>query len=573
MDSLFIEAIIIELRRVLLGARISKIHQPSPETLIFKLWNGRETLRLLLSVAAGRSRMHLTRHAYPNPPAPARFCQLLRARLLSLLSLEQVPGERVVQMVFSTPDSSEQTTDNPSDSPQRSASRVTLVAELIAHHGNLILLDDQKRIIDALKRQDGNEGQRKVMPGREYEPLPALKGLIIHDEAIVVPAHIRNSEQFQRWLLSDVHPMTRMAAKDIAAAAEKGMPFDQALEQFCQQRRDGKQRFFSGMVGGRKVLSSYTPRFLELESADFFPSPSLAADHFYGKPDEQSDGNDERRQLQTVIGRRAKRLDARRTSIEMEQKKADGAEELRCYGELLLAHLHQLKTGMEAIRLENYYVNPPVPITIPLDPRLTPRDNAQKFFQRYKKLKRSRDHVVRRLAETEEERTWLETVSLALEEAQNAEDLAAVRQELVEGGVLRTKGSSSPKRKAAPDAGKRVREAVSPGGYRLYWGTGNRVNDHVTRKLCRSQDLWFHALNLPGCHLVLKKDSDEEIPLADQLFAAALAAGYSRGKNEGKVEVMVTEGKWVKKPKGARPGLVSVSQYRTLRVEPKRVDG
>ena len=565
MDSLFIEAIINELRKNLLGARISKIHQPSPETLIFKLWNGRETLRLLLSVAAGRSRIHLTRHSYPNPPAPARFCQLLRARVSSLLALEQVPGERVVRLVFSAA--------NSSATQPKAREVVILVAELIAHHGNLVLLDHQGRIIDALKRFEGDEGQRKVLPGREYEPLPAPDGFLMGDEAIAVPPGMLDGKEFESWLLREVYPMSRLTARDLGAAVEKGMSPDQALERFRQNRGQRENHFFTATFEGRPVLSAYAPCVLELENADFFPSPSLAADDYYGKPAEQNDGTVERRLLQTAIGRHLKRLVARRNSIETEQKEADRADELRQIGELMLAHLHLLKTGMSSVQLENYYIDPPVPISIPLDPRLTPRENAEKYFKRYKKLKRSREHMLRRLMETVEERNWLEMVALALEESENAEDLAAVRQELVEGGVLRRSGSSSPGRKASPDPGRRVREIVSPGGYRLYWGTGNRANDHVTRNLCRSHDLWFHALNLPGCHLVLKKDQDEEVSLAEQLFAASLAAGYSRGKSEGKVDVMVTEGKWVKKPKGARPGLVSVSQFRTLRVAPERLNG
>jgi predicted ribosome quality control (RQC) complex YloA/Tae2 family protein len=325
------------------------------------------------------------------------------------------------------------------------------------------------------------------------------------------------------------------------------------------------------MFDGREDLSAYDLGALKVEKAAHFPTPSLAADAFFGKPGEQSDGMDQRRQLQTALHKQLKRLGSRRSRIEEEQEASSRAEELRQAGELLLGQLYRLRPGMTTVVLENYYADPPTPLTLSLEPRLTPQENAEKYFHQYKKLKRSREHLARRLRETEEERDWLEDVALALEEAENAEELAEIRRELVEARLLQAAPRASGPR-GGSDPGRRVREAITPSGYRLYWGTGNRVNDHVSRHLCKAEDLWFHVLNLPGCHLVLKRDQGGEVPVADQLYAAALAAGYSRGKNEGKVEVMVTEGKWVKKPKGARPGLVTVKQYRTLLVVPRRME-
>jgi predicted ribosome quality control (RQC) complex YloA/Tae2 family protein len=562
MDRLFIEAIMNELREQLVGARISKIHQPSPETLIFKLWTGRETHHLLVSAAPGRSRIHLTRFSYPNPPAPARFCQLLRARLSRLLALEQVPGDRIVRLDFSAVDST--------PDPSGCQSRLTLIAELTPRHGNLILLDGQGRIIDALKRRGDEEEGRAVLPGGEYQPLPWSGGQLLAEDAIV-PPQVLTGKEFESWLLREIRPMSRLMAKDLASRVDGGASPQNALEDFRRARENREYQFFTAMFDGREVLSAYDLGALKVEKAAHFPTPSLAADAFFGKPGEQSDGMDQRRQLQTVVRKQLKRLGSRRSRIEEEQEASNRAEELRQAGELLLGQLYRLRPGMTTVALENYYADPPTPLTLSLEPRLTPQENAEKYFHQYKKLKRSREHLARRLLETEEERDWLEGVALALEEAENAEELAEIRRELVEARLLQAAPRASGSR-GGSDPGRKVREAITPSGYRLYWGTGNRVNDHVSRHLCKAEDLWFHALNLPGCHLVLKRDQGGEVPVADQLFAAALAAGYSRGKNEGKVEVMVTEGKWVKKPKGARPGLVTVKQYRTLLVVPRRME-
>ncbi|MEZ4599111.1 MAG: NFACT family protein [Syntrophotaleaceae bacterium] len=477
MDSLDIEAILDEVGELLAGAAISKIYQPSSDTLIFKLWTGRESHRLLISVAPGRARIHLTNQPYPNPPAPARFCQLLRARLTRLIRMEQEPGGRIVRLVFS---GAARGTEGPAV--------YTLVAELFDSHGNLVLLDQQGRIVDVLKRIRG-DGRRELLPGREYHQPPS--------------------------------PQNRMQSE-------------------------------------RKLSS------VPLEA-----SPSQAADDDYMRREGQSDGLDERRVLQTLVRRQLKRLATRKARILIERGAAEGAEDLREKGELLLANLHRLRPGMAAVDLENYYRDPPEPVSIPLEARLNPRENAEKYFNRYKKLKRSRDHIARRLKVTEDEYNWLDHVALALEEAETADDLGTIRRELTEARLLPPLPRPPASQRSA-DPARGVKQALSPNGYRLYWGTSNRVNDHVSRHLVKGEDLWFHALNIPGSHLVLKKDREGPVPLEDQLYAASLAAGYSRGKGEGKVDVMVAEGKWVKKSKGARPGLVVVKQYRTLTVAPRR---
>ncbi|MBE0597176.1 MAG: DUF814 domain-containing protein, partial [Desulfuromonadales bacterium] len=213
----------------------------------------------------------------------------------------------------------------------------------------------------------------------------------------------------------------------------------------------------------------------------------------------------------------------------------------------------------------------PAPRVIPLDPRLTPQENAENYFRGFKKGKRGVEHVARRREETLQQRQYLEELELSLEEAQSAAELEAVRQELRAAGVLREPPPSHSRAPASPAS--MVRRAVSPGGFVVLWGRHSRSNDHLSRELTAADDLWFHAHGQPGSHVVLKRGAHRgEIPKADLLYAAAVAAGYSRGKDDAKVEVMVTEGKWVRRPKGARPGLVTVEQYRTVMVAPMRVE-
>ena len=208
-------------------------------------------------------------------------------------------------------------------------------------------------------------------------------------------------------------------------------------------------------------------------------------------------------------------------------------------------------------------------MTIPLDPLLSPQANAERCYQRQRKSRRALEHSQRRRDETAVELEWLQQLAFALDEAQTPADLTEVRRELVEGGLLQAER----RERGRPEPAARLRQTVSPGGYRLVWGKGSRGNDEVSRRLAAAGDLWFHAHALPGCHLLLRREGRKgEIPEADLLFAAALAAGYSRGKDATNVEVMVAEARAVRPVAGGPPGLVTVARFRTVRVAPLRLE-
>ncbi len=303
-----------------------------------------------------------------------------------------------------------------------------------------------------------------------------------------------------------------------------------------------------------------------MRSSPPHPLPQTVFIPIFQRPGKDS----ERSVLASSIRRALQRLEARRQKIATDLQDSEAADAGRRNGDLLLANLHRLRRGMTAVTLENFTVEPPVPVTIVLDPSLSPQENAERYFRGYKKKKKGVDHAARRMKETGEEIAWLEEMAHYLEEAESREDLQGIKQELAEAGLVSAAPRNTPRTRplAVRDTLRRI---LTPGGFQLWWGKSSRTNDYVSRELTGPEDLWFHAHRQPGCHLVLKRGGGREVPEEDQLFAAAIAAGYSRGRNEGKVEVMVTEGKCVRQPKGARPGLVTVERYRTLLVVPQRV--
>jgi predicted ribosome quality control (RQC) complex YloA/Tae2 family protein len=276
--------------------------------------------------------------------------------------------------------------------------------------------------------------------------------------------------------------------------------------------------------------------------------------------------------LSAVVSKQRKRLAKRLEHISAESERQADPERFRILGDLLLANLHTFKRGADSVAVEDYYQSPSVTVTIELDSKSTPQENAEHYFKLYRKAKRSGDHHARRLQDTKEEQEWLDQVELSLEEATGGDDLYQVQLELETAGMLKqTKGQLGRRQQVKPE--DQLYKAVSPGGWQLYWGKNSRTNDYVSRNMTGPQDLWFHAKGMPGSHLVLKcGDSADKVSKEDLHYAAAFAAGYSKGKDDGKVEVIVAQGREVKKPKGARPGLVTVDSYHTVMVAPRRLE-
>ncbi|WP_432821974.1 Rqc2 family fibronectin-binding protein [Trichloromonas sp.] len=547
MDILSLDAVVRELNGLLRGAALSQIHQPGPSELVLRLWTGRENLRLLLSVDPRASRLHLTAKKLPNPQAPPRFCQLLRSRLTRLLAIERLPAERIVLLHFAGSEKS----------------RWTLVAELLGSHANLVLLDGAGRVVDTLLRQP--QGPRPLLPGRPYLPPAATNRIDLAAGLPEIPAL-----PFERWLLEQITPMTPLWAAELAAAAACGEVPAQLLGHFREQWLAGD---FSPCLltwQGRPLLSALLPQYVEIAGLQRFASMSEAADAFYGEASEDAVFGSGKGELEKLVRKASQRLEKRLANIAAEAERGQNYERQRQLGDLLLANLYRLRRGLAEVTVDDWFADPPAPVTIPLDPALSPQENAEACFRRHRKGKRGVEHIARRRLETAEELDWLAGVALAIDEAETAAELQALRQELVAGGVLKPP-ARPPRRLPAPAADAGLRQALSPSGLRLIWGRNNRSNDQVSKSLTDADDLWFHAHNLPGCHLVLKREGRREIPEADIQYAAALAAGYSRGRDDHKVEVMVVEGRSVRKPKGARPGLVLAEPMRTLVVRPQRL--
>ncbi len=466
--------VVAELSEKLCNSRVSKIHQPDADILIFKLWNGRDTLRLLISAESIRSRLHLTEKEWLNPHQPPRFCQLLRSRITRIASIAVVNEDRIVQLEC-----------------VGAHGPCHLLVELTGISSNLILVDEQGMIIDVLKRVNGQGEGRSLRAGGQYR-------------------------------FPDKKPMDEDARRELRPQLDHDDSWNHYVEKFYtdSERSENKQDF-----------------------------------HL---------------KLQQTIKRQIKKLHKRILKINNDQDKQQDADKDRQIGELLLANLHSIKRGMETVQLENYYSETPVMLKISLDPLLSPQLNAESYFKRYKKSRRGLEHTQRRLEETRLELEWLEQLDYQLKDAAIRSDIEEIAQELRSAGILKEAGNLHKQRTLSPS---QPHEATSPSGFKVLWGRNNRQNDQLSTRTLKDGDLWFHAYHIPGAHVVMQLGhGKKQVSEADMLYAAALAAGYSRGSHDSKVEVMFAEAKDVHKPKGAKPGLVNVLQYKTLIVKPLRLD-
>ncbi len=550
MDSVLFQAMAIELNRKLSRSRLDKVIQTGAGTLVLKLWTGQEKLQLLFK-AEGQSSFYLTRESHSAPARPPRICQLLRARLRNLLEVRAEPFDRIAHFTFLGPDNA----------------RYDLVFEAFGPQGNLILVDETGRIVDLLYRQDN---KRNLMPGEMYQ-LPDQKPRIsLFDDLPAAARVLEQAEQGGDLRQADITPFSPALACAISQARQAGQSFAAILTRI-------KDVFDSGAFSPERIACDEQVGLLPLSlgvpaSADerYLDLSQLIEANLAEEAGESV--RDLTARLHAVISKQHKRLAKRLEHISAESERQADPERFRIIGDLLLANLHRFKRGAESVDVEDYYQSPAVTVSVELDSKATPQENAERYFKLYRKAKRSGEHHARRLQDTREEQEWLDQVALSLQEAESGDDLYQVQLELETAGMLkRTKGQLGRRQQVKPE--DQLYKTVSPGGWQLYWGKNSRTNDYVSRNMTSAQDFWFHAKGMPGSHLVLKcGDSADKVSEEDLHYAAAFAAGYSKGKDDSKVEVIVAQGRDVKKPKGARPGLVTVDSYRSLVVAPLRLD-
>lgn len=565
VDSLTLAAVARELHDRLTGARIEKIHVPSATEMLWQLRGRREVYRLRFSVRGSFSRVHLTESRPENPAQPPMFCMLLRKHLegARVLRVAQVGLERVLEIVTTG-------RDELGDPIER-----VLVAELTGKHSNLILLDRPGgTVLGSLRTVTASMSrERQIYAGVPYDPPPVPPNR--RDPRTVsgsdLLALLAGGGPIESAILGGVHSLGKIAIAQICDDAGVSPKADaQELESEGLSRLAATwEQAMANVQAGRFYARRETGKrwdYRVLWTRDEAPPPSDAnalLDAYYQGIETGERLEALRATLAKEVKERLSKLRGRQERIREGIAAGERAEEQKQWGELILAYGWGLPPGSDVLEAPNHDLPDGPPVSIPLDPRLTPAENAQKYFRRYQKAKAGKEVSERMLAAGEEEIRYWESVATAIAHATEWQALIEIRQELTPEAA--TKGR--PPRGTKKPAESQPSRFVSSDGLEILVGRNNRQNDLLTLKIARPDDWWFHTQIIPGSH-VLVRGAGGDLPERTRDEAAMLAAWFSQARASSKVPVVFTKKRFVKKPAGAKPGMVIYEQERTLFVTP-----
>ena len=574
LDALCLSGVVAELKPILTGAKIDKVHQPSRDEVVLALRLGRGNGRLLLSASPNHPRLQMTELSRENPDAPPMFCMLLRKHLMGgrILSVEQPHLERIVELRL-------EVLDELGDRKER-----RLILEAMGRRANLVLVDDQGRIVDCLRRVDGDmSAQRQLLPGLFYRLPPAMEKA--DPTALDGGAWLRRVEQapgesrVDHWLLDSFGGWSPLVCREIAfrAGGRVDVTFDElgpqgrvrvgeAAEALLKTVRENN--FTPTVISVEKRPKDFTffpaEQYEEAGECTAYPTFSALMDRFYEQRENQErirqKGQDLIRSVTNARDRTARKLANQQRELEATQDR----ERLRQFGDIITSNFHAMERGMATLRAMDFYDPDGGEVEIKLAPLLTPQQNAAKYYKEYNKAKTAEEMLTIQLEKGRRELDYLNSVLENITLAEGERDLQEIRQELADTGYLRRQIKGKDKgRRLSP----KPMEFRSTAGLRISVGKNNMQNDLLTCKQAFKSDIWFHTQKIHGSHVILWTGGAQP-DLQSLNEAACLAAWFSQGRESGKVPVDYTPVKYVKKPAGARPGMVVYTTYETAWVTP-----
>ena len=537
-DGFFLHHMVEELRAELLNGRIQKINQPFDQELVLQIRSNRQSHRLLLSAHPVFGRIQLTETTFENPAQPSTFIMVLRKYLQGAVieSIEQIENDRIVEITVSNKN---EIGDN---------IQATLIIEIMGKHSNILLVDKSShKILEVIKHIGFSQNSyRTLLPGATYIAPPSTEA--------------RNPFTIKDEKLFEILQTQELTAKNLQGLFQ-GLGRDTAFELenlLTDDRLSNFRKFFNQETNPCLTDKSFSCVPFSTKIEGHFSSLSQLLDVFYK---DKAERDRVKQQASELIRRVENELQKNRQKLKKQEKElqtTENAEEFRQKGELLTTFLHQVPNDQDQVILDNYYTNQP--ITISLDKALTPNQNAQKYFKRYQKLKEAVKYLTELIEETKATILYLESVETVLNQA-GLDEIAEIREELIQTGFIRRRQREKIQKRKKPE-----KYLASDGKTIILVGRNNLQNEELTFKIARKEELWFHAKDIPGSHVVISGNlnpSDEV-----KTDAAELAAYYSKGRLSNLVQVDMIEVKKLNKPTGGKPGFVTYTGQKTLRVTP-----
>lgn len=572
LDAATLALVTAELNAKLTDAKIAKIFEPTRDELVITLRTRAETFSLLLSARSGSARVCLTQESFENPETPPSFCMLMRKHLTGgrLLGVHMEPGDRIVYFDFLC-------TNEMGDLVQN-----TLCAELMGRYSNLVLVQSGK-IIDALKRVDFEDSEiRQLLPGLAYTvpPKPARPDFLAVSAASIVSLACQRELPVADALNKTVAGVGPVVCREAAWRAFGGEHL--LASELTQAQRVQLMEAIDGLkeehAAGGRPCSVLTPEGKPVEFTFFRPrqygesyiikewtSFGGMLEGYYAEKDRVERLRTKSKELHKAVHNMYERAVRKQAARKEELAATEKSETLRLYGELLSANLYLAQKGMKSITVSNWY-DEGKEVTIPLDLRYSPSQNAQNYFKNYKKKQTAARMLAELLEEGEKEIAYLETVLYEVETASGEAALNEIRAELKSQGYLKYYKPRDKKAKPAD-----FLRFTSSDGFEILVGRNNAQNDRLTLHTARGKDLWFHVQKAPGSHVVVMSRG-QEIPDSTRQEAAELAVLYSSAFKAGtgaKVAVDTTEVKNIWKAAGAKPGMVLYEVYTTVYITPR----
>lgn len=567
-DGITIANIVTELNQTITGGKINKIAQPENDELIITIKNQRKQYRLFLSASASLPLIYLTETNKPSPLTAPNFCMLLRKHIGSgkIIAIEQPGMERIIRFTI--------------EHLNELGDLCTkyLIVEIMGKHSNIIFCNEEDQIIDSIKHVSAHMSSvREVLPGRPYfipETQSKLNPFVLTEEIFqekIFPRPVNVAKA----IYTSITGISPLMAEEVCyrAGIDGGIPTD-GLEDvervhlahtFLRMVDDIRDGHFEPNIiykGKEPVEFACFPlsQYQDYRAVSY-PSIFPVLETYYAEKNivtkMRQKTVDLRKIVQNALERNVKKYQLQQKQLKDTEKK----EKYRVWGELLNTYGYEVEPGAKSMEASNYYTNEM--IQIPLDETMTPQENAKKYFDKYSKLKRTKEALDILLQETGDEIKHLESIAASLDIASSEEDLVQIKEEMMEYGYVKRKNTGGKKVKVT----SRPYHYISSDGYDIYVGKNNFQNDELSFKFASGNDWWFHAKGQPGSHVIVKSKNEE---LPDRTFeeAGKLAAYYSKGRQAPKVEIDYTQKKNLRKPTGGKPGFVVYYTNYSLLIEP-----
>ena len=573
-DGIMIRSIIDELNDKIVGGRIDKVYQPESDEIILGIRSFGVGCKLLLTANPSHPRLQLTERSRENPPEPPLFCMVLRKHIQSgkILEITQPSFERIVNIKIEALNEMGDYTIK------------TLVLEIMGRHSNLILIDENNTILECARHVSFDKSSvRQVLPGKEYVLPPSqdkTDTLTLDEDNFAKVLAAKQSDKAFAAIYKGFTGISPVIADEICHNAD--VASEKPAGTLTEDEKARIYRAFSDIV--EKIKNSdFKPQMVinDDKIVDFVPfdlnifkllqkriydTPSKLTEDYYATRDLVYRMNQKTHDLRRLITQNIERCVKKRSIQQKELRSIENREQLKLCGELITANIYAIKQGMTTVKLQNYYSEEQEFVEVELDGSLTPAENAQKYFKRYNKAKRTLAALEEQTAANDEELAYLETVLNSVNNCENEQDIKEIRKELRDQGYIKKDGSKKDRKTGKKSAPLHF---VSSDGFDIFVGKNNTQNDELTLKTAHSTDIWFHTKNIPGSHvIVISRGMD--VPDATLTEAATLAAYYSKAQESSMVPVDYTPRKNVHKPNGAKPGFVIYTTNKTAYITPSK---